>query len=590
MDFRILGPLDVRAGGRSIQLGAAKQRAVLALLLLRAGEVVPMDQIIDELWGDNPPASAVKLVQTYVSRLRKELAGAGDDVILTRAPGYIAEVEAGELDVARFVSSIAEARRAASDGRREEASNLFAEALAMWRGRPAEDVVLQRNADAEIDRLEELRAAAQLESLAVEVDLGRNARAIGELKSRIADDPYAERAHALLMLALYREGRQAESLEVFRNARETLVDELGVEPGPELQALHRRILAQDPALAIPARASPTSPINDEPSAVGAGSKRRRGKLVPILGLAVVLIAVAVAIVTVGGGGSAPRLAPNQVGLIEFDGSHVASSIRVGRRPSSVALSGQRLWTANVDDRTVSEVDLADARVVRSIGTRTAPTAIAATADAAWVAEEFANRVERIDARTGTIDAAIPVGTSPGAIATGYGSIWVVNRGDGTVSRIDPSTLKVIAVVRVGPGPAGIAAGSDGVWVSLGLSKRVVEIDPDSGSVARRVGVRYAPGAIAVGGGDVWVAHPFDDALTSINAKTGGLKATVDVGDRPNAIAVADGSVWVADELGRAVQRIDPASGRPDGDVSLTAYPSSLAPGDGGIWVTTEALG
>jgi YVTN family beta-propeller protein len=590
MDFRILGPLEVGAGNGSVQLGAAKQRAVLALLLLRAREIVSMEQIIDELWGDDPPSSAVKLVQTYVSRLRKALAEGSRDVILTRAPGYAVNVQPSELDADRFKRAIADARRAASRERPEEAAGLFADALAMWRGRPAEDVVLNRNAGGEIDRLAELRATAQLERLAVELDLGRHGAAIGELKSRVAEDPFAERPRAMLMLALYRDGRQAESLEAFRDARRTMVEELGVEPGAELRELHRRILAQDASLEPPPRPAAAEPLSGAVTDARPARKRPRRRLVLALSAVAALVGAAVAILATGGSGGAPQLRANQVGLIESGDVGLARAVAVGRRPTSVAVSRQSLWTTNLDDRTLSEIDLGNLHAVRSIGTPTAPTAVVATPDAAWVVEEFADRVERIDARTGTADATISVGTSPAAVAVGYQSVWVANRGDGTVSRIDPSTLKVASVIRVGPGPSGIATGANGVWVTGGLSKRVVQIDPRSESVTRRIGLRYPPGAVAVGGGRVWVLQPFNDAISRINPQSGSVDATANVGDTPVAVAVADGWVWVADKLGREVQRIDPATGQPDAEVRLDAYPSGLAPGDGGVWVTGQGLG
>jgi DNA-binding SARP family transcriptional activator/streptogramin lyase len=576
MDFRILGPLDVRAGERPIALGAAKQRALLALLLLRAGEVVSTEQIIDELWGESPPQSAVKLVQTYVSRLRRALADEAPQAIVTRPPGYLAAVQPGQPDADRFRRSVADAREAVSRRNPEEASRLFAEGLALWRGRPAEDVVLNRHADSEIDRLEELRAAARAERLAVELELGRHTGAIGELKALVADDPFAERPRALLMLALYRAGRQAESLKAFRDARAALVDELGVEPGAELQDLHRRILDQDPTLDLPRGSAPQPATAPERRAT---RSRRTTLLLAAAGLAIA--AGLVAILVIGGDGEAPRLAPDEVGLVASSGDDLTETVAVGRRPAGIAVSGETLWTANLDDRTVSEVDLGDGSVVDSIGTRTAPTALAASPLAVWVVQQFADRLERIDARTGRVDAAIPVGTTPVSVALGYGSVWVANRGDRTVSRIDPSTLRV-TVIRVGPGPSGIATGAGGVWVSEGLAHTVVLIDPARNRVTTRIGVRYTPGAITTGAGHVWVASPFDDAVSRIDPQS-GVDATVHVGDEPAAIVFADGGVWVADQRSREVQRIDPVTAKL-ATIPLEANPTALASGEGGVWV------
>ena len=192
LDFRLLGPLEVADGGRVLALGGAKQRALLAVLLLRANEVVSIDRLIDELWGDEPPPTAAKVVQVYVSQLRKALAQAGrEPVIMTRPPGYVARVEPGELDVARFERELDRARRARSAGNPEEATRLLREALALWRGQALADFSYEPFAQPAIARLEELRLAALEERVESDLALGRDSDLVGEVEALVARVPAA---------------------------------------------------------------------------------------------------------------------------------------------------------------------------------------------------------------------------------------------------------------------------------------------------------------------------------------------------------------------------------------------------------------
>jgi DNA-binding SARP family transcriptional activator len=235
MEFRILGPLEVLDGDRQVPLAGSRQRALLALLLTRAGEVVSTDRLIDQLWPDDPPRTAANALQYHVSQLRKSL---GAERIVTRSPGYLIRVEPGELDLERF-------ERLAGQGGAEA----LREALALWRGQALADVAYEPFAQGEIRRLEELRLAVLERRVEADMELGRHAQLIGELEQLVAEQPLRERLRELLMLALYRSGRQADALAVYQQGRATLVDELGLDPGSALQELERAILRQDPALA-----------------------------------------------------------------------------------------------------------------------------------------------------------------------------------------------------------------------------------------------------------------------------------------------------------------------------------------------------
>jgi len=245
MDYRILGPLEALDGERQLPLGGAKQRAVLAVLLLHANETLTRDVIVDELWGEDAPPTAAKVLQNCVSALRKELP---PDTIRTVAGAYSITLEPGELDRDRFERLLAEGRAALEAGDHADAAEQFRRALALWRGAPLSDFSYEGFAQDEIKRLEELHVAALEDRIEAELALGRHDELVPELEALVTRHPLRERLRGQLMLALYRAGRQAEALESYRAARRTLLAELGIEPGRALRELEQAILAQIPAL------------------------------------------------------------------------------------------------------------------------------------------------------------------------------------------------------------------------------------------------------------------------------------------------------------------------------------------------------
>ncbi len=255
MEYRVLGPLEVHNGQGPLPLAGAKQRALLALLLVHANHVLSRDQLIDELWGDEPPETAVQSLQVYVSRLRKLLPA---ETLLTRPPGYQLAIEPAELDLHRFERLLSEGRDALAEGDPRRAATALHDALGLWRGPALAEFAFEPFAQAEIGRLEDLRLAAVEERIEADLALGRHADLIGELEALVAENPYRERLRGQLMLALYRSGRQAEALDAYRNARRALVDELGIEPSAALQRLEKSILVQDEDLDPPAYRGPSA--------------------------------------------------------------------------------------------------------------------------------------------------------------------------------------------------------------------------------------------------------------------------------------------------------------------------------------------
>jgi DNA-binding SARP family transcriptional activator len=253
VQFRLLGPLEARDGERRVELGRPKQRVLLAVLLVHANDVVSLDRLIEELWGAEPPPQAAASLQTYVSNLRRVLepgrpARAPSRILVSQPPGYRLVVGAGDLDAARFAALAGEGHRLLEAGRPAAAARVLREGLGLWRGPALAEVADEAFAQAERNRLEELRVAALEDRLAADLDLGGHAAAVAELEELAGRYRFREQLAGLLMLALYRSGRQGEALQVFQAARRALADELGIEPGRWLRQLETGILRQDPGL------------------------------------------------------------------------------------------------------------------------------------------------------------------------------------------------------------------------------------------------------------------------------------------------------------------------------------------------------
>jgi DNA-binding SARP family transcriptional activator len=249
MDYRILGSLEAVADGAAIELGPPKQRALLAVLLMHAGEIVSTDRLIDLLWGDGAPRTAAHSVQIYVSELRKALEARADGpVIVTRQPGYQLQVPVDSIDALRFERLVEEGARTLEAGDRDGGAATLRSALGLWRGPALSDFAYEEFAQPYIRRLNDAHLDA-IEILAsAELDAGRSTEVVPLLDAAIREDPLRERSRELLMLALYRSGRHAEALRSYENLRELLADELGLGPSPPLQRMQERILLHDPGL------------------------------------------------------------------------------------------------------------------------------------------------------------------------------------------------------------------------------------------------------------------------------------------------------------------------------------------------------
>ena len=581
VEFRLLGRFEVVEGDRPVALGGPKQRALLAVLLLRRGEAVSSDRLIDEIWGEQPPASANKIVQGYVSRLRKAL---GDGLLVTQGRGYLLRIEPGQTDADRFEALAGQGREALERGDALTAAAVLREAPGVWRGPALADFAYAPFAQAEIARLEESRVAALEDRIDADLALGEQTRLVGELEGLVREHPLREHLRGQLMLALYRSGRQADALQAYQDARRELLDGLGLEPGGALQELERAILTHDPGVDLPAGHAP------QPPPAAARNRVRGAALIAAAGAVLLAAIAAVAVNLASSGASTVRVAPNEVAAIDTRSDRVVGAVPVGTRPGPIAFGSGSLWIANLDDQTISRVDPRSLRTVGVVRVPGPPTAIAAGPRGLWVVESPGRSsvlVGRVDPVFNTFGAVARVGNvvpgGLGAIATQGNSVWVAPS-TGLLTRLDGTTGKPAGRVDPNASPAGIAIGEGATWLTDTDANNVVRVD--SSGLLTSIGVGDAPTGIAVGAGGVWVVDSLDDAVVRIDPDTRAVTHTIRVGRSPAGVAVGAGSVWVANSGDGTVTRINPITDKA-ATIVVGGSPQAITIADGKAWVTVD---
>lgn len=581
MRVRDLGPIEAWTDGKEVALPTGKARALLALLLLHGNEVVSSERLIEDLWNGDAPATAAKVVQGCVSQLRRAL---GADAIATRGSGYALRLE--DTDSADFERLVAQAR-----GEEPAAARAtLDEALSLWRGRAFADVQYETWAQPAIARLEELRLTAVEDRFDAKLALGETSALVPELEAFVSEHPLRERVRSQLMLALYREGRQADALAAYADARGALVEELGIEPGPELQELQRRILAQDPALGVAARPRLLAPAV------------RRARWVLAAGLVLVAGAVAgAAALFAGGSGSALR--PNSVVFLDGRSGRAVGEIPVGSRPSQIAVGAASVWVLNSDDNTISQIDSRSRRLVATVAPAVRPVGVAASGSIVWLADGgvsthsdiegtlLPSMLTRVDpatrtplrtARLPTSAGDAPYGRLPGAhlLAIGAGSIWAI-AARSRVVRLDARTGKLER--RFPIVGDSLAFGGGELWV-MQQGNMVLRLDPRTNRVDFTYPLRAGPG-IAYGFGSAWVADPVQGLIWRIYAGPRSRARTIPAAPGVSAVAVASSGVWAASTLADEVMHVDPATNAVVRRIHLRA-PQDVAPAAGGVWVAT----
>ena len=591
--FHVLGPLEVRAGEAVVRIRPAKQRAVLGVLLLHASEVVSIEHLVDELWGERPPATAEKLVQGYVHALRRTL---GDGALETQPPGYLIRARPDTLDLLEFDELLA----AAEGAEPSQSVELRARAVGLWRGPPLADVVLEGPDRHALARLSERRLAAQIALIESGLELGRHAQLVGELELLAAEHTYQERIAALLMLALYRSGRQADALEVYRVLRQRLNDELGLEPGQELRDLESAILRQDPALSLVAPHS-TAPVSEPRSesegerSIAAAIPRRR-----MVGLAAAALVASVAVVgalviLLSRSAAGVAVPPNSVAVVDPDDRRVVAAVQGLIRPGPIVAGAGAVWVGNLDDRTVARIDPETRQVVKTIPLPATPDGLAVGDGFVWVAHGRLGLLSKVDPRFDTVVETVPVAGrslsfSDGSVAVGLGAVWAAY-GDSTLARYEPDASPPVRSVAAGQGPSAVATGFDSVWVSLSGESVVRRYSPltfEQGPVAE-FNVGSSPAALAVGEGAVWVACRDDDFVTRIDPSLSSRSTLpIEVGDAPSALAAGPGVVWVANTGDGTLSRIDPETREVVETIEIGNAPAGVAVDDGLVWVSVQA--
>lgn len=535
MEFRLLGPIEVVRDGRSLALGGAKPRALLALLLIHANEVVSRDRLIEALWGDRPPGTADHSLDVQISRLRKVFEA--DDVLLTRSGGYVLDVDPERIDIHRFERMLDEGRRAYAAGDAAAALATLTAALGLWRGAALADLAYESFAHTEIERLEDLRLVAVEERMEAELALGHHDRLVPELESRTAKYPLRERLRGQHMLALYRSGRQAEALRVYTETRTQLVDELGIEPSQSLRDLEQAILRQDPALDLPRRRTAT---------------RRRHALVGVATLVLAGAAVAVMVgLTHGGTERAQAIA-------EAD-SDAFVSAESGKLVRAAAVRG----------------------TVRLAFDKTGVWSISSNGD-----------LTRIDPATGKEVATLGLGIKPAGLVVGEGLVWVTDRNSPTLYRIDPSVNEAVepfhlpmkGVETALTGDVAVGAGS--VWVGHGAFNPgawVEQLDAKTGRLQHRFPILAGDADhLAFADGALWVASTPSGELRKIDPRTRQPLFTRQLQAQLCCVAAGDGYVWAASNPEGKIWKVA-TNGSVLGTVNLGSPVVSLTYADRALW-------
>jgi YVTN family beta-propeller protein len=616
VEFRILGPLEVEADDRLVPLGGAKQRGLLSILLLHSNKVVSRAALTEGLWGERPPGTAVTALQVHVSQLRKTLREIGapgtDEIILTRAPGYMARVEPDRLDLLRFERLIREGRTALARRDPASASMKIGDALALWRGAPLVDL---DSAYGRIERarLEELRLSALDDRIEADLALGRHADIVSELEALVATHPLRERLRVHLMLTLYRCGRQVAALETFHAFRRQLLDELGLEPGEPLQHLERAILNHDPSLMLTARSArqidvesiPTGTVtflftdiegstqllqqmrNEYPEILAAHRRILRGAFAEHGGHEVDALGDAVFFVFRRAHDAVLAAADAQRALAAYEWpGGVRVRVRMGLHTGEPELAeggylglgvhrGARIAAAGHGDqvllsqatRAVLEDDELPDIELRDLGEHDL--------------RDF-DRPVRLHQLTiaGLPSEFPPIGTARPLEGRKRAPAAILRRRvlpAGAIAAVVAAAVFVPVFAFAGgrgSGPRPPTLGGDSVGV----------IDPLTGSSVAQVAGVPSPGAMTAGAGSIWTVSPSSNSVARIDTFSRSLRQTIPVGSDPSGIAFGAGAAWVVNREDGTVSRIDPRTNGVVQRIRVGSGPAAIAFGSGSLWV------
>ena len=611
LELRVLGPLVALRAGQPLRLGGLRQRAVLARLIFSPGRVVTIEQIAAAVWGDSIPPGYVSTLHTYIFHLRAALEpgrdpGTGPTILQTVAGGYRIELDPNKvtLDAVEFEAGLVAGRARLAAGEPGAAADHLRAAITLWRGEVMADLRDFEFVAPFADRLSELLVDAQETEFEAELALGNHARVVEATAAAIAAHPLRERFHAQRMLAFYRCGRQAEALSSYTVLRDRLVTDLGIEPNPQIQDLHRQILAQEAALdwhpiaAVPGATAASRPLSlaaskvpSLPTEVRPRAPRRRrpsGRSAALAAAVIVVLAVGsiAARSWVDRPARARPAEANSAVEVGTDG-HVRRSIPVGQPPGALAATANSVWVAEPQGASILRFDTKTQNRTATIPVGRAPIALVLYENDLWVADGSEGTLREISADKNTLMRTVTVGHDPSALAGGLGYIWVTNRGDGTVSRVDPSGRVAVRTIAVGSEPDGVAVGDDAIWVANEFDNTVTRIDPSS-LATTTIPVGVGPVGITVTDTAVWVADNFDLTVARIDLTHGNSVTKVKTGDSPTGVAEFDGAIWVSNAGDATISRLDEATGRVTGTYAFGNSPTGLTVAGSALWVSSKA--
>jgi DNA-binding beta-propeller fold protein YncE len=431
----------------------------------------------------------------------------------------------------------------------------------------------------------------------IDADLaeGRHAELVGELEGLVAEHPLQERFHEQLMVALYRAGRQGDALDSYRRARKTLSEELGLEPGPRLQDLERKILKQEPDLAAPPRRKP-------PLARTAPADRRRRRLALAAAAAILVVAALVSLGLIYAlNDSSKPLVVKRNSLVAVDPARnrIVGVVPVGSAPRGVAVTANSVWVANSGEGTVSQIDAERLRVVRTIGIGAQATEVAPADGALWVATGLDNTLVKIDARTGgvlgTLSFPPSVAAAAYAVASRDGAVWAIS--SERLVKLDSETNAIVSGRRAPcrcHGLRDVAVGAGAVWLA-DTGEVVVRISPRTGKPTGDLNLGVIPTALVAAFGSVWAASAgFDGHLVvwRIDPQTLRVTQTISIGKADSFLATVDvaagaGAIWATDYDGGNLVRIDPGSGNVVARIQISGHPRGVAVGAHRVWVAVD---
>lgn len=585
--FRLLGQPQIASSSGEIR--GLKQRTLLAYLLLHAGEIVSMQRLVDAVWGERPPPTATAIVHGYVRKLRSALAEAPVE-LLTQAPGYVLQLDEDELDIRVFERLAQAGHEALRAGDAELARARLVEALSLWRSEPLGGLPPEGFVAEERARLEQLRFEATADRVDADLALGRSAELVAELEALVREQPFQERPRKQLMLALYRAGRQADALALYRDTRRLFVEELGIEPSKSLQALEQAILRQDDSL------EPTLAAEALQARVAPAARSRSRWLLGTAALLVACAAIAFPLALAGSSKHPPKPRPAKI-LESFELP----------QPSCCGFGFDAAWGVGHHDDILRKIDPRTNRVLARWPVAGFQSGVPlAAAGSVWI-PSAAEELVRFDPSRGKVTARIPaqganlafayldiwettrshqldridlhsnkvvrsIRLAPGGnnwndeLAVGEGALWIAVADEATLIRIDPQTDEKDAFITgFGTTDSGmpLAVDQNAVWVlrMVGGQETLFKVDPGTNAIVARIpigppGGTAPTGTVATGGGYVWTGN-WNRTVSKVDARTNRVVAIYTLPDNPQNITFGDGSLWVDSYDASKVWRIDP---------------------------------